>query len=186
MRTRQYRKPRHAHKVFLVVCEGETEREYVEALKRHFRVPVAIKTRVSWNALSMRLIRQYVAELNVGSDEEYSIFYIYDEDVRVVADRLRSLPGTALLSNPCIELWFLLHVKEQTRHIDADTALKSLRNSHACWSKYSKGVLDSGQFQLLMRNYPSALERAKRLDPGANPSSNIYEFIELLKMHKMG
>lgn len=186
MRTRLYRKPRRAHNVYLVVCEGETEREYVEALKRHFRVPVTIKTRVSGNALSLRLIRQYVAELNVGSDDEYSIFYIYDEDVNVVADRLRKLPGTALLSNPCIELWFLLHIRNQSGHIDADAAVKSLKKSHACWSKYSKGVLDSSQFQILMRNYPSALERAKRLEPGGNPSSNIYEFIELLKNAKMG
>lgn len=56
MRERRFKKSRQPKKVFLVVCEGETEEEYVNMLKRHYRLPIAIKTKVSGNAVNLRLI----------------------------------------------------------------------------------------------------------------------------------
>lgn len=55
MRERRYKKARKPRKVFLVVCEGETEEDYVNILKRHYRLPITIKTKVSGNAVSIRL-----------------------------------------------------------------------------------------------------------------------------------
>lgn len=184
MRARQFRKPRRPRKIFLVICEGETERDYVEALKRQFRIPVVIKTRISGNTLTPRLVRQYINELNVGCEDEYTVFFVYDADVQVVTERLKSLPGKAILSNPCIELWFLLHVKDHSRYVDAEDVVKLLRNSNPLWSNYSKGVLDSRHLQALMQNVQAASDRAKRLDPSKNPSSNIYEFIDILESQK--
>lgn len=184
MRARKFRKPRQAKKVYLVICEGETEREYVEMLKRHFRVPITIKTKVSGNALNPRLVKQYIAELNVDSAADYDVFYVYDEDVRIVADRLRALPGIAILSNPCIELWFLLHTKDCCRQLDADEIVRLLRNSDPRWHNYSKGTLDSRHTQVLTENYSIASQRARKLSPACNPSSNMYEFIDLLEAQK--
>ena len=65
MRERRSKKTRNPKRVFLVLCEGETEKEYVEILKRHFRLPVAIKTKVRGCKINERLINSYVKELGV-------------------------------------------------------------------------------------------------------------------------
>lgn len=184
MRARQFKRSRRARHIYLVICEGETERVYVEALRGYFRVPVMIKTKVSGNTLTPRLVRQYVAELQVDNDDDYTIFYIYDGDVQVVADRLKSLPGNPILSYPCVEMWFLLHMKEHSRHVDSDEVVRLLRSSDRRWSKYAKGVLDSAQLNILLQNHPDASKRAKRLNKGKNPSSDLHEFIDLLESQK--
>ena len=63
MRERRFKKARQPKKVFLVVCEGETEEEYVNMLKRHYRLPISIKTKVSGNAVNPRLVNQYMRYL---------------------------------------------------------------------------------------------------------------------------
>ncbi len=60
MRKRKISKKKEPRTVFLVICEGETEREYVEILKLWYRLPVVIKTRVSGNKINQRLVDQYI------------------------------------------------------------------------------------------------------------------------------
>lgn len=184
MRERLFKKPRKAKLIYLVICEGETEKEYVECLKRHFRLPVTIKTKVSGNSLTHRLVKQYIAELNVSGPSEYMVYYVYDGDVKIITDRLKTLPGTAIISNPCIELWFLLHIKEHTGCCDAQQMVKLLRNADSRWKNYSKGFLRSEQIQMLLDKYHLASERARKLDGNQNPSSNMFEFIEILENNK--
>ena len=45
-------------------------------------------------------------------------FLLYDIDVDGIPDKLKKIKNTTLLvSNSCIELWFLLHYKNQTANI---------------------------------------------------------------------
>lgn len=74
MRTRKFKKSRRPHKIFLIVCEGATEEAYVNILKRFYRLPILILTRVCGNALNARLINQYIKDLGLDKDDEYRIF----------------------------------------------------------------------------------------------------------------
>ena len=112
MRKRQVTKKKTPHKVFLVICEGETEKTYIETLKRHYRLPIVIKTRVSGTKINQRLVSQYIAELGIDKGDQCHVFFVYDADVDEIVEKLKQLNGTLILSNPCIELWYLLHVKE--------------------------------------------------------------------------
>ena len=67
-------KKRMPRRVFLVICEGDTEETYVEALKQHFRLPIAIKTKVSGNKINARLVAQYIKELGLAKDDDYPGF----------------------------------------------------------------------------------------------------------------
>lgn len=186
MRERKLKKIYTPRRVFLVVCEGETEREYVEALKRRFRLPVAIKTKVSGNQINARLIKEYVRELGLLSKDEYHVFYIYDSDVKSIVDKLRQLEGTLILSNPCIELWFMLHSSEHNRATTSDEMVRRLKQSHSAWAHYSKGYLSNDQLNLLFGHVDEAATRARLLDWPENPSTNAYKLIDALNEAKNG
>ncbi|MDE5871215.1 MAG: RloB family protein [Muribaculaceae bacterium] len=181
MRERRFKKSRKPHKVFLVVCEGETEEEYVNMLKRHYRLPITIKTKVSGNAVSTRLVNQYLKELGLGKDDDCRVFFVYDADVDCIVEKLMEMPGKLILSNPSIELWYLLHSKDHRRYIMSDSILKELIASHSVWSTYSKGRLSMDQQHFLLSNQKEAAIKADRMNWPANPSSNMHDFIKDLE-----
>lgn len=185
MRTRKFKKSRGARRVFLVICEGETEEAYVNVLKQHFRLPITIKTKISGNAINKRLVAQYVQELGVSDRDEYQIFYVYDSDVVQVVEKLLNLPeGTAILSNPCIELWYLLHHREYNRLRSSKEIVKDLTDCDNVWKNYSKGFLSREQQKVLLSNFEFAISRSRKLKWHENPSSNMHQFIEALKAEK--
>ena len=181
MRERRFRKTRKPHKVFLVVCEGETEEEYINMLKRHYRLPIAIKTKVSGNAVSTRLVNQYIKELGLTKDDACRVFLVYDADVDCIVEKLLNIPGKLILSNPSIELWYLLHSKDCRRYVQSDFIHKELLASHPIWSSYVKGRLGMEQQRFLLANQKEAVVRAGKMNWPANPSSNMYDFIKALE-----
>lgn len=181
MRERRYKKTRKPHKVFLVVCEGESEEEYVNLLRRHYRLPITIKTKVSRNAVSSRLVSQYLKELGLTKNDDCRVFFIYDADVDCIVNKLLNLPGTAILSNPAVELWYLLHSKDHRRYIQSDSIVNELMSSHPVWNSYVKGRLTMDQERHLLANKEAASLKSKRMVWPANPSSNMHEFIKALE-----
>lgn len=181
MRERRYKKTRNPKRVFLVLCEGETEKTYIETLKRHFRLPVAIKAKVSGANINARLVNQYLHELGLENPRDYRVFFVYDSDVQPVVDRLRELQGEAILTNPCIELWYLLHVRDHSRMQTSEEILRLLKATHSVWAGYTKGILSRDQQRHLLERYADAKVRASRLSWPNNPSSNFYDFIKALE-----
>ena len=184
MRDRIIRKKRKPHRTFLVICEGETERVYIEALKHQYRLPIAIRTKVSGNYINRRLVSQYLKELGLVDKDEYRVFYVYDCDVKCIVEKLNTLEGTPILTNPCIELWFLLHIYDHKGFISSDSVVKTLSAAHPSWKNYSKGTLSIDQHKMLMNNCNRAIERADKLDQHANPSSDMPIFIRALESEK--
>lgn len=170
--------------MFLVVCEGETEEEYVNILKRHFRLPITIKTKVSGNTICTRLVNQYLKEIGLSKDDEYKVFFIYDADVDCIVAKLMEMPGITILSNPSIELWYILHSKDHRRYISSESMMKELSLSDPVWKNYIKGKLTQEQQQLLLSACKEAMGRAKRLTWPGNPSSNMQDFIQALEAEK--
>lgn len=181
MRRRRLQQKKHLREIFLVICEGETEREYIEKLKLYYRLPVAIKTIVSGNKINQRLIAQYLTELGIGKEDTRRIFYIYDADVDDIVEKLSNLDGTLILSNPCIELWYLLHIKDCRNSKKSSEIVKELVAAHAKWANYRKGKLMPDQIKLLIEQRMSASIRAKKLPWHQNPSSNMYVFIDAME-----
>lgn len=184
MRQRRYKKERSARTVFLVICEGETECCYVEMLTRLYRIPITIKTRISGNRINGRLVSQYVRDLGLFDGDEYRVYYMYDADVGVVADKIRALPGKAILTNPCLELWYLLHSRACARAVSSDEVVKSLADSHSCWSHYSKGRLSDEQIRFLCQMRGNAVVNAAKLMWPGNPLTNMHDFIADLESQK--
>lgn len=86
-----------------------------------------------------------------------------------------------LLSNPCFEIWLLLHAKDQKTVIETDALVKELKKSAPVWKNYSKSAFTDTQKSFLNDNTDVAVARAKKLPEFLNPSTGIYKLIEMLK-----
>lgn len=161
---------------FFVFCEGKTEVTYVKFLSSVYRVPIQIIPRKSESNISKRYIdnckRDYV------TTDKDKTFLMFDLDVANVLGHLQEIKDTILLvSNPCIELWFLLHFEECKSEIPTNDCVERLK-SHS--GRYTKGKLTEHERQVLASSIGEATTRAKKLHEYHNPSTTVYRLIECI------
>lgn len=181
MATKRIKQPRRSLKeAFLVICEGETERNYVDFLRNTFHSPIRVVSKVAGQQVSQQLINKYVDQLKMDKYDKVTSFLMYDMDVNEVNQRFNQCKAILLLSNPCIEFWFLLHETDCSMPLSSDAVIRELRNSDAIWKQYTKGTLTFPQQSFLWHNRDKAIVRAKALKPFAHPSSSLYLLLEQL------
>jgi len=78
-------------------------------------------------------------------------------------DRMKHCKEILICSNPCLELWFLLHEREQRCSLDSDTCLETLKKCSPLWKSYSKGFLTDKQQDRLWEMRNEARARAETL-----------------------
>lgn len=130
---------------FFVFCEGKTEAAYVDLLRRSFRVPVEIIVRVSDSNISQPYIDRCKRDRFTTRDDK--TFLMFDLDVPGMLEHFRKIKdATLLLSNPCIEYWFLLHYNDVSREISSAECLTRLK---AIDAEYSKGDFSAAMKSVL-------------------------------------
>ena len=107
-------------------------------------------------------------------------FLMYDMDVQAINEKLRKCKAEMLLSNPCFEIWLLLHAKDQKASIETDALIKELKKSAPMWKNYSKSAFTDTQKSFMNNNTDVAVARAKKLPEFLNPSTGVYKLIEML------
>jgi len=166
-----------------IFCEGESEEIYIRYLRNKYRLPVEIVPRILKNRISERLIREKLR--NSPRHEKDQIFLMYDIDVVGFHAKLleiqKNLDSELLLSNPCFELWYILHYCSQPSEISTEHCLRRI---NALCSNYLKGSISSKLKEKLDIKVQDAIKRAKKLELHKNPSTNIYKFIEKLDQIK--
>ena len=170
--------------VFLIFCEGETEESYIHMLQRFYRAQIRVITQVEGQSICQNLIKQRREKIRVKPNEVIETFLMYDLDVNEVNKKLFECDAIPLFSNPCVELWFLLHSKDQKGALSTDEVIRELKKSDAVWRSYEKGDFTITQKQVLWNNRLEAVKRAKLMKSLNNPSSGVYILIEKLeKLH---
>ena len=172
---------RQMKRVALVICEGETEAEYVNLVRRTYKSPIKIIQHIEGAKITQSLIDKRTADLRISPKDKVDTFLMYDMDVPSVTERLMQAKAELLLSNPCFEIWFLLHSKDQRTALSSDNAVKELKKSLSVWSNYKKGVLSETQKTFLNENLGNAVDRAKSLRDFSNPSSRVFKLLEFLE-----
>ena len=119
--------------------------------------------------------------MQIGKNDKVTTFLMYDLDVEHLLPRLKSCQAELLLSNPNIELWFLLHSTDQHAELTSENAISLLQKSAPAWKNYKKGKFTEEQINLLWNKRLDAVKRAKVLTNLNNPSSGIYVLIEKLE-----
>lgn len=89
------------------------------------------------------------------------------------------------VSNPCVELWFVLHFEDQTAHIERRVARRRARRLLGC-----EKSLTERAFESLVEHHADAVARATSLErkhegdgspAGADPSSRVWSLIERMR-----
>ncbi|MFI6293580.1 RloB family protein [Nonomuraea sp. NPDC050790] len=89
------------------------------------------------------------------------------------------------VSNPCLELWFMLHFQDQYAAIDRKVAQTIAATQLNCGK-----VLSPHALQHLEEQYELAVERAQKLDSkhegdgspeGSNPSSSVWRLVNRIR-----
>ena len=100
-------------KIALVICEGETEVCYINLLKSWYKSPIRIISHIEGTKITPSLVEKRTKELKISQWDKVHTFLMYDMDVQAINEKLRKCKAEMLLSNPCFEIWLLLHAKDQ-------------------------------------------------------------------------
>ncbi|MDA8025808.1 MAG: RloB family protein [Actinomycetota bacterium] len=190
---------RRLKKVFRLYCEGRrTEPEYFEALKRQdwVRRDNYLEIRIAnFHGAPKNLVDRAIEDkvkfkvIEDGEDDEYWCVFdaespIQDRKVLISVQRSADQGGVNLaISNPCFEIWLLLHLEECRKALSTEEACRLRR---ARDGSSDKGI-DPGKYVEFIEQ---ACERAKENDrrhvddgidfPDNNPSSGMYKLIDAL------
>lgn len=163
--------------IFFVFCEGETEVAYVNYLKSKYRLPVEIIPKKSDSNISCRYIENCKKSYFTTTSDK--TFMMYDLDVDGILNTLSCIPEvTLLISNPCFELWFLLHSQDCKSELDSR---KCIKKYEALSPDYKKGRLNVSDLHILEQGEDRAIERAKKMVTPENPSTTVYKLVEALR-----
>lgn len=184
-RPRRERPERRMKPVFMVFCEGQTEQAYVEMLRSRYRLPIEIRTKILGPKVSQREIERHLKFVRIGETDKVRSFLLYDLDVSDVVRNMRGCKATTAGSNPCIELWFILHSTEHRAFISSEDCVQRLRAASPEWSDYIKGTLSEKQKSVLWDHRDAACSRAATMDQDVgNPSTKVHLLIAELEKHK--
>ena len=182
---------RHPRKTLVIICEGErTEPLYLEALKRQPNVKDAasVDLRIAAeHGMPEALVCAAIKARDRSADEEDEIdefWCAFDVEWPRNHPRLREAVQQArdngiklAISNPCFEIWLILHFEQHGSWLDNDGARRLRRRLDGAPDK----GLDPAKYMPLVSkamDNATALEKRHVRDgtefPMDNPSSGIY------------
>jgi hypothetical protein len=188
---------REPRRRILVICEGKvTEPRYLRALRLVFHtrtleividdqhgVPKTLVERaVELKKEAAREAKRQKDDF-LAYDEVWCVFDIDEHPLLPEARQQARDNGISLaISNPCFELWALLHFRDQTA-AETRQKVRSLLKSHI--PRYDKELPAPTLIPLLEQ----AMQRARHLDhlaelagaPGKNPSTGVHLLMERIR-----
>jgi hypothetical protein len=165
----------------LIVTEGEkTEPQYFDEVRKTLRIAAAhIAIADSRYGTQPRQVVDYAADQFGERGKEFdAVFAVFDrDDHRTYHDALEACPRAklrnderrqitlhAIPSNPCFELWLLLHYEDIQHLFHRDEIYRKLKQHIP---DYEKGLV--GTFERTQPAVPTAIARAKRLQERHSP-----------------
>lgn len=189
--------PQRQIRQILVFVEGRrTEDGYFKHWGRRNRSKVIVNVH-EFNGDPLSLVRRAVAEQKYERYEEKhrrgqphdEIWCVFDVDAHERMAEAVELAVThninVAVSNPCFELWLVLHYQGQTAFIEGH-AVQRLAKAHLKCGK----ALSVQALEALTSRYDEAVKRAKALDakhegdgspPRSNPSSEVWRLVERIR-----
>ena len=84
------------------------------------------------------------------------------EEAVIEAGRDKASPISILTSNPCFEIWFILHDRYTERKYNSSGEVINELRKIKGWEDYEKS--DTGTYQKTIKNVNTAIKNAKRLE----------------------
>lgn len=187
--------PRRQIRQLLVFVEGEkTEDSYFKYWSRLRRHEVIVNIHEFKGADPFSLVTRAAAEQkhemyearHQRGEPHDEIWCVFDVDAHPKLTEAIDLAARhgiyVAVSNPCFELWLVLHYQDQTASIDRHPVQRLAKAHLKCGKALSSSVLVE-----LASRYDSAIRRAQYLDKmhdgngsgtRANPSSEVWKLVE--------
>jgi hypothetical protein len=192
---------RNPRRTFVIFCEGErTEPEYLNALKLlpPIRDVAAVDLRVqtgNGGSVPRTLVSMAASARRRAMDEEAEVdevWCVFDVEwprnhpgLREAIQEAERNDVRVAISNPCFELWLILHFRAAGSWLDTQGAV---RLRHELDGSTDKSL----EADLYMPNVPEAARRATLLDkrhrldgtrfPHDNPSSGMHRLIQAIQV----
>jgi hypothetical protein len=180
---------------FLLVCEGRvTEPAYFQDIRHAERgiidleiVPVGPPKKVVERAVEMKKTSKQEAERRKDENLLYDhVWCVFDVDQHpLIAEATQQARANSIdlaVSNPCFELWLLLHFQNQSAHIEREAVQRLCR-------EHMPGYQKTAPSDALRPHQAGAIERAIALDKwqagrnnaGGNPSTGVHRLIQQIQ-----
>jgi len=188
-RRRPLRAPRPR---FLIVCEGIiTEKCYFNDVRHVERslIDLQIEPGGTPKAIVERAVERKreadgkARKLKDDNQKYEEVWCVFDIDehplIAEAKDQARANGIELAISNPCFELWALLHFQDQNAHIARDKVQRLCR-------RHMPGYEKRLSYETLKPKYSDALKRAEDLEKwhnsrgtaGANPSTMVHTLVQ--------
>lgn len=183
--------PRH---IVRVLTEGRrTEPDYLSGWKRHnagVHLDFA-ETGMTPDALVRRAKEHVRRQPRKHAEREFDeIWCVFDTDahknLQQAMEDARQSGIRVAVSNPCFELWLVLHVQDQNRHIDRHAVQ---RLSKQLGLSDGKRIAEAAK-NTLIDHFQDAKQRAQALDElhfgnnspdRSNPSTDVWRLVDQLR-----
>jgi RloB-like protein len=182
----------------LIFLEGaRTEEGYFVHFWREHRSTVRIRIDPSKGSspatlvdLAVREKKRQAREAKRSGGRAYDeIWCVFDVDqhpgLAQAIQRAREHDIEVAVSNPCFELWLILHHQDQTAHIERGSAQSLAKRLLGCGK-----ILSSDALAALYESYDDARRRAEELDrkhlgdgspARSNPSSEAWKLVQSMR-----
>jgi hypothetical protein len=149
-------------------------------------VPKTVVERAVEKVKAARKDARRMKDANLAYDEAWCIFDIDEHpNVEDAKNQARDNNLHVAISNPCFELWLVLHFQDQTAHEHRHNIQRTC--SQDCLPGFKKQITLE-MYGLLTERYSDAVRRAAWLDnwhesrgtSGSNPSTQVYKLTERL------
>jgi hypothetical protein len=184
--------------IILIVCEGEkTEKQYFlgfERACRNSRVKIEVAQEHGVPRTLVEIAKEYKreAEEKAAREEDENLAYdsvwcVFDIDKHPnVADSKEMARDNGIdlaISNPCFELWLLLHFRDYP-------GMQSHTKIQKMLAEYVPGYNKHDDYETYSASYPQAVARASKMDkdaenahePHCNPTTGVYILTELISV----
>ena len=194
-RGRRLSLPDHRRQI-VVFTEGEkTEVSYINhwasLYRRRVNVIIEKKRGVPWTlvdaAVTARRADSRQHGRREGQDEYWCVFDVNNHPkIHDSLQRAQANDINLAVSNPCIELWFILHYRRQTGHIEGRDAQRDCGDL----LDWRRKALPTPVLDVLEGRFEDAKRRAQALDemhvgdgrqPRANPSSDVWRLVDRIR-----
>ena len=183
---------RSPRRTFVILCEGkETEPQYLSALKQLRKVREIASIEILGSVgVPLKLVEAAI-EVKRHGDEIDEVWCVFDVEapqkhpnLKEALARARDNEIKTAVSNPCFEIWLVLHFDECSAWLTTDGAVKLRRKHDSSTRKEVDG-------ELYMPHRETAARRARdlsndhvnkdRLFPDDNPSSGMFRLLEAIE-----
>lgn len=175
------RSPVHADRLrVLVVCGGKvTEPQYLKGLRNSVRSRALDLDFTAVPRSPTDVVAAAIRRSGPDFDEVWCVFDVDQFDIREAVRRAREREVNLAISNPCFELWLLLHFERCNSHLRGYEAVVVKLKKHV--PDYDKSV----SFRHFEGRVTTAIANAKQLDASGtdhskNPSTSVWRLVETI------